>query len=196
MINNFNQIKNLLKFESDDDFYSITILKRKKEHRELGSNSYMVKAYYITSLDHLDFYQEEMIYLASFHNARIYINLNRRSFEKLAFHHLKKISDQIMNRDYKSIRKAYDSVCGKFNAGKDKIWMIDVDDKDFNNVLSIAEFVKRLEPISDNESKIKTFIETKNGWHIICSPFRMDHFKEKYPDIIVGKDDQTILYIP
>ena len=194
MINNFEQVEQLLKFESDDDFYFLAILKRKKEHRELGSNSYLVKSYYITSLEHLNFYKEEMIHLAEFHNARVYINLNRRSFEKLAFQQLKKITDQILNKDYKSIRKAYNSVCGKFNAGKDKFWMLDVDDVDFNKVLEIAECVKQIEPI--NESKIKTFIQTKNGWHIITTPFNTSVFYHTYPDIVIGKDDQTILYIP
>ncbi len=31
MINNLNQIKTLLKFDSEDDFYHLQIIKRKKE---------------------------------------------------------------------------------------------------------------------------------------------------------------------
>lgn len=37
MINNLNQIKELLNFESEDVFYHLQVLKRKKEHPELGS---------------------------------------------------------------------------------------------------------------------------------------------------------------
>ena len=43
---------------------------------------------------------------------------------------LKKVTDQIINKDFKSVRKAYESVVGKFS--KDKIWIVDVDIKDIN----------------------------------------------------------------
>ena len=48
MIDNFELIKSLLKFESPDDFYHLQILKRKKENPELGSNSRVVKTYYVS----------------------------------------------------------------------------------------------------------------------------------------------------
>lgn len=48
MINNLELILPLLEFLSEDDFYHLQIIKRKKEHPELGSNSYVVKTYYIT----------------------------------------------------------------------------------------------------------------------------------------------------
>lgn len=114
MINNFEQIKNLLEFNSNDDFYYLQVLKRKKENHELGSNSYMVKSYFISSKEYLDLRKQEIIDLCNSNNARAYINLNKRSFEKIAFHTLKKVTDQIMNKDYFSVRKAYDSVCGSF----------------------------------------------------------------------------------
>src|SRR6056297_3328486 len=106
MINNFDTIKLLLDFRSDDDFYHCQIIKRKKEHPELRSNSYIVKTYYIKKYEELDYYRDEMIALAELHNARVQINLNRRSFEKMAFHTQKKIADQLMNKDYRSVRKA------------------------------------------------------------------------------------------
>jgi len=49
MVNNFKQIKELLEFESEDDFYHLQILKRKKEYPELGSNSATIKTYYLKS---------------------------------------------------------------------------------------------------------------------------------------------------
>ena len=47
MVNNFKQISDLLKFDTEDDFYYCQILKRKKEHAELGRNSVVVKTYYM-----------------------------------------------------------------------------------------------------------------------------------------------------
>ena len=98
MIDNFEQISKLLSFDNNDQFYFVQVLKRKKENPELGSNSYVVKTYYIKSVDDLMFNKGEMIVLANYHNARICINLNKRSFERTCLHTLKKITDQIIAR--------------------------------------------------------------------------------------------------
>jgi len=53
MIDNIDKIKDLLVFNSEDDFYYLQILQRKKENPQLGSNSRVIKNYYITSYDNL-----------------------------------------------------------------------------------------------------------------------------------------------
>jgi len=197
MIDNLKQIKQLLVYDSEDDFYHLQIIKRKKEHPELGSNSYIIKTYYITSNEYLDLKFEEIKNLCDFHNARAYINLNRRSFEKLAFHNLKKVTDCIMNKDFKSIRKSYESVCGSYMNESNKKWIIDVDTKDFNQVLWFAEKTRNQET---KESNVITFIETKNGWHIITKPFNTDLYGRLIISNLLGvdihKNNPTILYIP
>jgi len=194
MIDNFEQIKNLLEFRLDDDFYHCQIIKRKKEHPELGSNSYIVKTYYIKKIEELDYYRDEMITLAELHNARVQINLNRRSFEKMAFHTQKKIADQLMNRDYRSVRKAYNSCCGKYSNETDKKWIIDIDEK-----LSLKELNRYGKIINNSDPiglKVEDYIPTKNGWHIITKPFNLQDFKKSYPDIDIHKDNPTIVHIP
>ena len=47
MVDNLDKILPLLKFESEDDFYYLQILQRKKENPQLGSNSRVIKNYYI-----------------------------------------------------------------------------------------------------------------------------------------------------
>ncbi len=190
MNNNFEQIKNLLAFESEDDFYHLQILKRKKEHPDLGSNSYVVKTYYIKSLESLDFYKDEIICLCEFHNARACINLNKRSFEKASFHTLKKISDQIMNKDYRSTRNAYNSVCGAVsNVGKDgKRWIIDIDIKS----MAVVDEVRSQLP----EDVYIDVIKTKNGYHLITKPFNLQEYREVIGEHDLHKNNPTILYIP
>ena len=191
MINNFDTIKLLLDFRSDDDFYHCQIIKRKKEHPELRSNSYIVKTYYIKKYEELDYYRDEMIALAELHNARVQIHLNRRSFEKTAFHTQKKIADQLMNKDYRSVRKAYNSCCGKYSNETDKKWIIDIDTKD-------SDFMEEIEELLHNRLNIHDFIElpTKNGYHIITKPFNLQEFKKYYDNIDIHKNNPTILYIP
>ena len=53
MIDNLEKVLPLLEFESEDDFYYLQILQRKKENPQLGSNSRVIKNYYITSIDYL-----------------------------------------------------------------------------------------------------------------------------------------------
>jgi hypothetical protein len=101
MVDNFKQIADFLTFDNEDDFYHLQILKRKKENPEIGSNSYVIRTYCIRSKEHLIEKMVEIINLCTQHNARAYINLNRRSFERAAFHTLKKVTDIIMNKDYK-----------------------------------------------------------------------------------------------
>lgn len=197
MIDNFDIIKGLLKFESPDDFYHLQIIKRKKENPELGSNSYVVKTYYIKSVEYLEKKRNEIINLCEFNNARACINLNRRSFERLAFHMLKKVTDQIMNKDFKSVRKAYESVCGAYSNEPNKKWIIDIDYKDISEEERgvIFNYIKLLIKETGKDETI-TIIPTRNGEHWITSPFNLGIFRENYGGTIdVHKDNPTILYI-
>ena len=200
MINNFQQISKLLQFRSDDDFYHLQIIKRKKDHPEIGSNSLVIKTYYIKSEDHLAKVEPEIIALCDFHGARACINLNRRSFEKMAFHTLKKVTDQIMNKDFKSVRKAYESVCGAYANESNKKWIIDIDNisiDGFNHQAGMIQLRSRIIELQIEAGHLQSmnFIRTKSGIHIISAPFNLQKFREEFPDIDVHKDNPTILYI-
>ncbi len=158
----------------------------------MGSNSYLAKSYYIKSIDHLEKNMDEIISICDFHQARAYINLNVRSFEKIAFHLMKKISDILMNKDWKSCRNAYDSVCGTYGTGKNKLWVVDVDD-----ITSIDSNIPMLLRSLINETgQEPTIIKipTLNGYHYITNPFDSSKFLKVYPNIDIHKNNPTILY--
>lgn len=192
MIDNTEQIRNLLKFDNEDAFYFVQILKRKKEHPELGSNSYVVKTYFLKKEEELDYYMPEIKCLCDFHNARCYINLNRRSFERTAFHTMKKICDQIMNKDYREARKAYNSVCGEYSLPGDKTWVVDIDSTR-HEVARVADLIDTFDPIGD---KVIATIPTKNGWHIITKAFNRQQYTKAGLTHDVHTNNPTILYIP
>jgi hypothetical protein len=198
MINNFSILKNLVIFESEDDFLHLQILKRKKENLDLGSNSYVVKTFYVRSWDYLESKMPEIMNLCEFNNARAYINLNKRSFESIAFHTLKKVTDQIMNKDFKSVHKAYESVCGAYCADKDKKWIIDIDWIEWSDKAELANIVTLAQELQKETGKepIIQYIPTKNGTHIITRPFNISKFRNVYPDVDVHKDNPTILFMP
>lgn len=190
-IDNFKQISNLLTFDSEDTFYHLQIIKRKKEHPDLGSNSHVVKTYYVTSPEYLNRNHDEIVTLCNSHFARACINLNRRSFEKIAFQTLRKITDVIMNKDYKAARKAYESVAGTYSNEPEKRWIIDVDEAGGTQSAGIiAGIIKVLPPVGD---KVLALVPTLNGYHIISRPFDRSKFTLKYD---VHKDNPTILYVP
>jgi hypothetical protein len=200
MVNNFEQIKKMLNFASEDDFYHLQIIKRKKEHPELGSNSYVVKTYYISSVEYLEKKKDEIINLCEFHNARGCINLNRRSFEKIAFHAMQKVANQLMNRDFRSVRKAYDSVCGANSSEPNKKWIIDIDNVSVDamahdkNIQKMIDRIVELQSQTGKEPYLAS-VRTKSGFHLISIPFRLDTFCEEYPGIDIHKDNPTILYV-
>ena len=191
-INNLQIIKHFLNFNSPDEFYHLQILKRRKENPELGSNSHVIKTYYITSIDYLEMKMSEIISLCKLHNARAYINLTSRSFERIAFHTLKKVTDCILNKDYKSVRKSYESVCGEYGYGN-KVWIVDIDVQDFTEVLRIAIKINRMQSSSD--CNVLGYVPTLNGWHILTNPVNKKEFLKEVPNLDIHCNNPTILYV-
>jgi hypothetical protein len=126
--------------------------------------------------------------------------LNPSSFEKIAFHNLKKIADIILTKDYKAARRAYESVCGEFGTGKDKLWVVDIDNPaDLREVYGtttdkIRGYLYEL-MIEAKQPPVVYEIPTRNGFHFITKPFNLKKFHDLYPFIDVHKQNPTILYM-
>ena len=198
MINNLSKIKTLLKFDSEDDFYFLEIIKRRKENPENPSNARVIKSYYIHSAEYLEKIIPEIINLCNLEKARAYINLNRRSFEKIALQTLKKVTDCIISKDFRSCKKAYNSSCGSFSHEKDKTWIIDIDWEPENankeEDWDMYNFIIGLQEETGKEG-IGFMIPTKNGYHLITRPFNKQIFNQKYPNISIQTNSPTLLYI-
>lgn len=196
MVDNFDKISDLLEFRTKDDFYFLQILQRKKDNKGLvgcNNNSRLIKAYRVKSKEQLELFRGEIIALCKMFNARAGINLNRRSFSKMALQHLKLVTDQILNKDFHKSHQAYNSVCGRFNQDTDKIWILDVDEvgRNANDMILFAN--SECQP--DGPKFIAT-IPSKNGYHILMKPFNPIPFKEAFPDVDIHKNNPTNLYIP
>lgn len=193
MINNFSLIEPLLKFDSDDDFYFLQILQRKKENELLGSNSHVVKNYYIKSSDYLNKRHDEIIKLCDMFNARAMIRLNKRSFSNVAFKTLVNLANTISNKDYAFCHTQYDSACGNGHNDKNKTWILDIDELG-RNLNSMILFIEReCDPVGN---KFIITIPSKNGYHLITKPFNTQQFEMQYPAVEIHKDNPTNLYIP
>lgn len=194
MIDNIELIKPLLLFQSKDDFYYLQILQRKKENNETGSNSRIIKNYYIGSIEYLENKYEEIKSLCNLFNARAYIRLNKRSYEKVAFKALVKITDSIYNKDYISCTRSYDKAIGaNHNQSNNKMWIIDIDTNDQELLKQIVLKLYTLQPVGN---KFKSVIPSKNGFHIITNPFNLQEFSKFQYSVEIHKDNPTNLYIP
>ena len=201
MTNNIDKIRDLLEFRSDDDFYFLQILQRKKDNKTTNvkvngsnNNARSIKVYYVKSLEHFDFIVPEIIELCKVFGARAGINLNRRSFKKSALQHIKKAVDQVLNNDFKKAHKAYSTVVGAFNNETDKRWIIDIDEEyNADYAVELMSTINDLRPVGD---KIIANIPSKSGYHLITRPFQLDEFKRLYPDLDVHKNNPTNIFIP
>ena len=204
MIDNLEKVLPLLEFESEDDFYYLQILQRKKENPQLGSNSRVIKNYYITSIDYLTKHYEEIKKLCEVFNARASIRLNKRSFEKVGFKTMTNIANTMMNKEYKFLKASYDRACGLGHNDKNKTWVVDIDK---NEVIWLEQIINAIQPCEPQGNKIVAQIDSKSGIHLITKPFNIMQYKDnfadelraygiEYIDLEIHKDNPTNLYIP
>lgn len=204
MIDCLELIKDLLVFETNDDFYFLQILQRKKENPNLGSNSKVIKNYYISSTEQLIEKYDEIKSLCNMFNARASLRLNKRSFEKVAFKSLENFANVMQTREYKHIMNCYDKACGLLNNEKQKKWIVDIDRNELVWLEHIINSVQESEP---NGNKIIIQLPTKSGVHLITKPFNVIQFNENLKNklskyflgeitIDIHKDNPINLYIP
>ena len=195
MVDVKEKIQDFLIFENNDDFYLLQVLQRKKENPQLGSNSRVIKNYFISSKEYLNDKYDEIKKLCEVFNARAMLRLNKRSYEKVSFKTLQNIANSMSNKEYSFIRNSYVRACGLGHNDKNKKWIIDIDGEITNEYKSsVIDVINKSRP--DDDNKVIIELETKNGIHLITKPFDLREFKEKFSDIDIHKDNPINLYIP
>jgi hypothetical protein len=197
MVDNFDIIKPLLTFDNEYEFYFLQVLQRKKDHKDgqllkSNNNSRLIKAYYIYSQEQLDKYKDEIISLCQLFNARAGIGLNKRDARVISLEALSLLAMNIKTNHIKQLGSLYNTVCGQHFVGKDKCWILDVDEKDFN-ISTMRYFLEQQKPEGE---KLLAVIPSKNGWHVITKPFDPRDFAVLYPEVEIHKNNPTNLYIP
>ena len=199
MVNNFEHIKPLLSFPNEDTFYFLQIIQRKKDFKKgqisgANNNSRLIKAYFVKSIEYLESKEEEIIGLCKLLNARAMVHLQPRSFERIAFQTLKQTTDNIINGNFDKVHKVFTSACGKFGIGEKK-WIIDLDGEE-SSELYMSFVVETIDFLRPAGGKVIATLPSKNGKHLITSPFELNKFKERFPKIDVHKNNPVNLYIP
>jgi len=198
LVNNFNLFKEIMEFNSEDEFYFVQILIRGKDgHTEQGVNgnnkNRLIKYYTIRSVDELSRKEEEIKSICHALNARAYIHPTKRSFSEVADATLRVTTDMYLSgKNVVGLKGAYSTACGKSFISNDKKFVVDIDKED-ENLVDIVNFIEIwCDPKA--EAKFLYKVPTAHGVHIITKPFNTKLFSERYPDIDVHKNNPTLLY--
>ena len=199
MIDNFEQIDKLItefltsgEWELYDIYYHLQIILKQAK-----KNAVKALRHISDGMTRKQEYKEDIITLCEHFKARAYINLSPKSKEATAVQMLNNLADCFRKRDFQHINRIWNSAAGQVGAIV-KRWIIDCDysenfgDRDINNVVNFID--RECQPLGT--VKFVTCIPTKNGKHIITTPFDSSHFKEEYPGIDIHKNNPTVLYIP
>lgn len=158
MVDNFDIIRKILRFDNEGECYYVQLLRRAADdpkpdgkpdpayHGNMHSRS--VKDYFIHSLEHLDMVEGEIKELCKMFNVRAYIRLNRRSFKKIALQMLKHIAEQVSSGEsYSSPHHMISSAAGMVHDEPNKTWLVDLDSEHLPYEQDIKNIICECEPI-------------------------------------------------
>jgi hypothetical protein len=194
-IDNIEQIKQLLNFSDEGDFYMLYVLKRKKDQPEGERDNHQsvrtIKSYCIGSVEHLEKRYEEIKQLCEMFKARAYIHVQKQNHTDVSLNMMVALAQRIQDGNHKQ-QGLFDSVVGQVKT-QEKRWIVDIDTKEngIENLISNEIYMLRPEG-----PKVEMVIPTKNGYHLITSKFDVKTFKEKFPEMDIQKKNPTLLYYP
>ena len=179
VVDNFKQIRDILKFEDKDDFYFLQIIQRKKDGNNVPSanNGYRaIKSYYITSKEDFDRRMPAIVQLCKQNNARAYINLNVRNAKEVALQCSKAYIDIVLEDRASQGHRVYDHCCGITpKKGVKRTWIVDVDSKDPKVVNAVYDAINHCKSGSkidaDKYNNVLHMVPTLNGFHLITVGF-------------------------
>lgn len=195
MIDNLEQIKQLLNFENEGDFYMLYVFKRKKDQPEGERDNHQsvrtIKTYCVDSIEYLAKRYDEIKQLCEMFKARAYIHVQKQNHKDVSLEMMMSLAERIRNGQH--IQKGlFDSVVGQIKT-HEKRWIVDIDTKDDNFRLNVMRVINRCRP---EGNKIYATIPTKNGYHLITDRFDIVEFMKVFPDVDVQKKNPSLLYLP
>ena len=218
VVDNFDLIKGLLKFEDKDDFYFLQIIQRKKDGNDVPSanNGYRtIRPYYIKSIEDYEHRIPAIKQLCEQNNARAYITLNVRSAKGLLLSLIRESSTLIDEDRCNQCFRILEHCCGITpKRGVKRTWIVDVDTKSEDALRDVSDAVNRCKSANkvDDEhyDNVIAVIPTLNGFHLITCGFdksqlsgflketlKGEYNDDKFIEEVCGsikKDNPTLLY--
>ena len=196
IVDNFPEMKNLLRFSGNDNLFLVWLVKRPKDGNTTshGNNrTRTIKSYYFQSLAQLEEKKEEIVSICNTFNCRAYICLNPRSLNKILFSVQDAVMDKIKDDSGKvkmDLNGLIDHAFMKAQYDGERYWVIDVDDDEPTYLEELTEVINRAR--SEFETNVIATIPTVHGYHLITHRFdtrSLDHWT-----VDIKKDALTLLY--
>lgn len=199
-VNNIEIIKSLLNYEDEGDFHMLYVFKRKKDQPEAEKDNHQsvrtIKSYSVESIEYLEKKMPEVIDLCEMFKARAYIHINKQNHNNIGLLMMERLAQRLRNGVIRQ-NHIFDSIVGEIHS-KEKRWIVDIDTRDKLTRHQIGGIINSIQPSGD---KILAEIPTRNGIHLITTPFNVAEFT-KYMKL--GTDDipniqkrnPTLLYLP
>lgn len=211
LVDNRRLIRSMLedvlpKEEVGDGFFKFEALVRTKDDPEnvfiqQHKGSFLVHSWVVKTVNQYDKYIDEMVKLCDLTGARLYVNLDQKSTEKLVID----LADSSMSLIKQMLRNNQISTKNTFNLlnsitsrGTTSIhdtrkYLFDVDSKDVK-VLS-----QTLNLITANNSieRCMVVLDSPNGWHVVVDRFNLEDIREKLDlmeDVEVKDNALTVVY--
>ena len=195
MIDNLEQIKQLLNFENEGDFYMLYVFKRKKDQPEGERDNHQsvrtIKTYCVESIEYLEKRYDEIKQLCEMFKARAYIHVQKQNHKDVSLEMMIGLAEKIKNGQHNQ-KHLFDSVVGQIKT-HEKRWIVDLDTQDEDEVVRMTKVINITRPEGD---KVKCIIPTKNGYHFITDRFDVSQFSNVYPDVDIQKKNPTLLFLP
>jgi hypothetical protein len=167
---------------------------RKKDNPGMRGNSKIIKELYIKNGEELLEKKGYIVRFCEVFNARASINLNVRSYKKVALRMVRNMAEVISNEDgYKSASRAFSRAAGQVHLKDNVKWIVDVDNETDVSPTMVYYIINKCHYL---KSFIYEAIPSKTGHHLITAPFNVKAFQDKYPNVDIHKDNPTNLYIP
>lgn len=186
MVDNFERIKDYLRQKGlpekydrqniPDLYFTVEIVRRAKDHKEMGSSNYHFKNYYVTSIEGLDKIKDEVITICETFGMRAYISVNRKSFRAVTMNTIAELATLASKNDYRKPYSVYESCSGKYVERSDKTWIVDIDDDQIDNIGFFKYWLNELRPDHDT---IICELPTNSGIHLLTKPFNRDKFNNE-----------------
>lgn len=171
-INNFKKVGKFLKFDpKKKTVIWVWVAMRAKDNAEHIERT--VKSYHIQSLEEFEKRKKEIMKLCREFHCRAYVCINPKPILNILFSLQSIVMENIKNElnggSSMLLKGMLDSAVMKSGGDGDKLWILDVDTKDAEEVIKIKKLVDTAQ--SGHKHNIVNILPTAHGYHIITHPF-------------------------
>lgn len=206
VVNNFEAIKNILKFDGKSVYLVWLVMRNKDGNTQAKGNNRnrTIKSYYFLTKEQLEMRQEEIIKLCDLFNCRAYIGINKKPMNKVLFQLQNTLTDYMQqyfggNEFIPNIHALVDSSVMKCGTEGRRMWIVDIDTKDRNQIEAIVRIINSCR--SSFDCNVINELQTAHGVHLITHPFEIPQYEKlinenkdirEFPEI--KKEGLTLLY--